>query len=130
MPTPTDNDNSLAMFNALIKVMMQGEAQVSLVNLLLRLLIEVEALREALSHPDTPEPVRHAYRQAYERIAELSHNAAGPSGGVEKVLRRYFPGDKAAPRFAAERMMMERLGASTEEVEALCDRLEVVETYT
>ena len=46
------------------------------------------------------------------------------------MLRRFVPYSASAGPFAAERMMMERLGASTEEVEALCDRLEVVETYT
>jgi hypothetical protein len=118
-----------AVLLGLAQVMAQGEAHASLVNLLFRLLIEVEALREALSHPGTPEPVRQAYHEAYARIAELSHNSAG-TAGVEKVLRRFYPRDGAAPRFATERMMMARLGASTEEIEALCDRLDTVEQYT
>ena len=130
MSTPTSKDSSLAMYHALLKFMMRGEPEVSLVNLLLRLMTEVEALREALSHPDTPEPVRHAYRQAYARIAELSHNAAGPSVGAEKVYRRFVPRELATERFTAERMMMKRLGASEEDIEALCDRLDLVEQYT
>lgn len=68
----------------------------------------MEALREALSSPDTPESVRQSYREAYARIAVLSHNAAGPSGGLQKILARYFPRDRAGheAEYTTERMMM------------------------
>lgn len=130
MSAPNDIETSREMLHALLKVMTQGEAHASLINLVIRLLIEVEALRHALSHPDMPESVRQAYRQAYEQIAELSHNAAGSSGGLEKVLSHFVPKKASAGRFAAERMMMVRLGASKQDIDALCERLEEVESFT
>jgi hypothetical protein len=73
--------------------------------------------------------VRDAYRAAYARIAVLSHNAAGPTGGEEKILRRFFPRE-GGDRFAAEVAMMQRLGATPEEQQAMKAKLEEVETYT
>lgn len=130
MSHPTDATTSRETFHALLKVMMQDEAHASLINLLIRMLIEVEALRHALSHPDMPESVRQAYRQAYEQIAELSHNAAGSSGGVEKVLSHFVPRKASSGRFAPERMMMVRLGASKQDIEALCEQMEEAESFT
>jgi hypothetical protein len=137
MTPPEDPISSWTIYRALSEQFMQGGTQTQVVMLLMRLLIEVEALREALSSPETPEAVRVAYRKAYERIATLSHNAAGPSGGVEKVLRQFFPTDPKAlrlgpskDRFAPEMVMMDRLGASEEDKQALREQMELVETYT
>lgn len=115
---------------ALLRHMQEDRTSEPLIHLVLRLLVEVEALREALSGPDTPEPVRQAYRRAYERIAVLSHNAAGPSGGTEKVLRHFLPQTAQEEPYAAERMMMERLGATEDEVRVLCAKMEEVSMYT
>jgi hypothetical protein len=137
MTPPEDPMSSWAIYQALTKQFMQGGSQMHLVTVLHRLLVEVEALREALSSPETPEAVRAAYRQAYERTASLSHNAAGPTGGVEKVLARFFPSETKTDRsgtnkgrFASEMAMMDRLGASEEDKQALREELETVETYS
>lgn len=98
--------------------------------LLSHLLTEVEALREALSSPETPEAVRRNYLKAYERIAVLSHNSAGPSGGLEKIIRRFVPDKTRTDRFAPELKMMERLGATEQEQQALREAMENVEMYT
>jgi hypothetical protein len=119
-----------AAYRALGEQFARGGSNAALAMLLLRLMVEVEALREALASPETPEAVRQSYRQAYARIAVLSHNAAGPFGGTEKVLRRFLPSDGEAGRFAPELAMLARLGASAEEQQALRDKLEEVEMYT
>jgi hypothetical protein len=130
MSSPEETINSWAIYRALGEQFAQGGAQAPLAMLLLRLITEVEALREALSSPETPEPVREAYRQAYERIAVLSHNAAGPAGGAEKVLRRFVPPSTPVDRFAPEMAMLARLGASEKDQQALRAEMEIVETYT
>ena len=125
-----DPTTSMALSDALALKMMRDDTVAPLIHVLIQLTMEVEALREALSSPDTPEPVRQSYRKAYERIAVLSHNAAGCGGGTEKVLARYFPRQTPAPAFAKERMMMKRLGATEEEVERLCEEMDTVSQYT
>ena len=121
---------SFDLYVALAEQYMQGTHPAALVMLLFRLSMEVEALREALSSPQTPEAVREAYRQAYARIAVLSHNSAGPSGGPEKILRRFFPSTASEPRFAAEQAMMNRLGMTPQAQQAVCDKMAEVEMYT
>jgi hypothetical protein len=130
MSSPENPNTSWAIYHALGQQFMQGGSQASLAMLLLRLITEVEALREALSRPETPEAVRQSYREAYARIAVLSHNAAGPSGGAEKLLRRFVPPNTPTDRFAPELAMLERLGASEEDKQALRAEMETVETYT
>ncbi|NMO16845.1 hypothetical protein HPC49_41670 [Pyxidicoccus fallax] len=125
-----DAMTSESLTMALLQKLMRDDSVAPIIHVLLRLTVEVEALREALSSPDTPESVRQRYREAYERVAVLSHNAAGSGGGTEKVLAKYFPRDTPAPEFATERMMMKRLGATKEEVEALCKKLDTVRQYT
>lgn len=118
------------IYQALFDYFGKGSSEATLVMMVFRLMIEVEAMREALSSPDTPEHVRQSYRLAYERTAVLSHNAAGITGGMEKVLRRFFPQGTDSERFVPEMAMMERLGASSADLQALRDELETVETYT
>lgn len=121
---------SYEMYRAMAEHYYQGTSNAALVKLLFRLTMEIEALREALSSPETPEAVREAYRQAYGRTAVLSHNAAGPTGGAEKVLREFYPWEASDDRFASEMAMMKRLGATPEEQQALRDKMEEVEMYT
>jgi hypothetical protein len=123
-------NNAREIHRALFEYFGKGSSEATLVMVITRLMIEVEALREALSSPETPEAVRQAYRQAYERIAVLSHNAAGPTGGMEKVLRRFFPHSADSERFASEMAMLERLGATSEDQQTIREELETVETYT
>jgi hypothetical protein len=121
---------SYELYRALAEHYHQGTSNAALVTLLFRLTVEVEALREALSSPETPEAVRQVYRQAYARTAVLAHNAAGPTGGAEKILRKFFPREASDDHFASELAMMKRLGATPEEQQALRDKMEEVEMYT
>src|SRR4030095_7565959 len=115
---------------ALARQYHEGPFQAALITLLFRMNTEIEALREALSSPETPESVRQASREAYKRTAVLSHNSAGPTGGAEKILRTFFPWESREDRLTAELEMMKRLGATPEELEALRDKMEEVEMYT
>ena len=129
--SPSDSPKtSFELYYEMAKQYSQSPFNAALVTLLFRLTTEVEALREALSSPETPESVREAYRQAYARTAVLSHNSAGPSGGTEKVLRKFFPRENSDDRFTSELAMMKRLGATPEELQALRDKMEEVEMYT
>jgi hypothetical protein len=70
-----------------------------------------------------PQPVHHLQ-------AAMSHNAAGPTGGAEKILHEFFPREASDDRFASEMAMMKRLGTTLEEQQALRDKMEEVEMYT
>jgi hypothetical protein len=107
-----------------------GKSMESLVEVVFRLMTELEAIREALSSPDIPEQVRQSYRLAYERIAVLSHNAGGISGGTERILGRFFPSTSESDRFHCEMVMMVRLGATGDELRTLREQLDEVESYT
>jgi hypothetical protein len=130
MSLPELPKTSYEMYRALAEHYSLGPSNAALVALLFRMTMEIEALREALSSPATPEAVREAYRHAYARTAVLSHNSAGPTGGAEKVLRQFLPWEASDDRFCSELVMMKRLGATPEEQQALRDKLEEVEMYT
>ncbi len=130
MSDPSKANTSFEMYWALAQQSMKDPASSALIHLLFRLMAEVEAMRETLSSPEVPEAVRESYRKAYARIAVLSHNAAGLSGGAEKVMRRFVPREESAGRFSPELEMLARLGASEEERRALHDKMEEVEMYT
>ncbi|MCY1083617.1 hypothetical protein [Archangium lansingense] len=126
MNSPDHPKTSYEMYRAMAEHYHQGPSHAALVTLLFRMTMELEALREALSCPQTPESVR----EAYKRTAVLSHNAAGPTGGAEKILREFFPWEGSDDRFASEMAMMKRLGTTPEEQQALREKMEEVEMYT
>jgi hypothetical protein len=107
-----------------------------LVTLVLDLFMEVEALREALIRIDsrTFEPRggeyfeldyessvlsfgKSTYQKAYLDAAYETHNNAGPSGGLDKLLARFYPaaGDDLG-RTWRECLLLERLGFSPFEI--------------
>src|SRR6266540_1591227 len=56
------------------------------------LLMEVEALPEALLQSAAGSGGKEsAYARAYREIALLTHNSAGPSSGLDKLLARFYP---------------------------------------
>lgn len=130
MSPPNAPNTSWTLYLGMAEFFRKGDSEACLMVLLSHLLTEVEALREALSSPETPEAVRRNYLEAYERIAVLSHNSAGPSGGLEKIIRRFVPDQTRTDRFAPELKMMERLGATEQEQQALREAMEKVEMYT
>jgi hypothetical protein len=86
-------------------------------DVLLDLLLEVEALRRTLLslNAGDPDGVRKAYGEAYLSAALLSHNGAGFCDGWEKLLWLFYPEDELGGetpgrgRVWRARLMLERL---------------------
>lgn len=121
---------SFSCLRDLVDHMRLGASHQAVVELLLRLCTEVDALRQALADPRVPAEVRHSYRDAHARAVTRAHDSAGPFGSPEKVLSAYYNRDPDADRLAPELDMAARLGASPEELAALRATLEEVEMYT
>lgn len=129
MKRPSSRDLAMALYA-------QGDLGArteALRHLVIDLLVEVEALRSALTqlqvggagpsvhsgfdipcHDDTLVAGKAAYPAAYIDAAYVLHNAAGPTAGVEKLLARFYPPDTNEPR---EALMLHRLGFSDSEVD-------------
>lgn len=99
------------------------------VEMVLDLLVEVEALRTAvirLSGDDASQ-----YRDAYRDAAFLSHNAAGPSSGREKILRLFYPGSAEPDAWGwRETLLLRRLGMSDADLEKYKKEAKGAELYT
>jgi hypothetical protein len=112
----------------------------------LDLLVEVEALRDALArtraggaaqsvHGGYDFPCRDAeltegkaaYPAAYADTAYVAHNAAGPTSGVEKLLERFYPTSGAEPR---ESIMLRRLGFTDAEIARFLAAAREAEAFT
>lgn len=105
-----------------------------LTELVLDLLVEVEALREGQLEAAEAEGQRGKdtpYGRAWRRVVELSHNAAGPSSGIEKIFRSWSGSAQDAEGGSGRELaMLERLGYADDEIEAFLEHLEQLETYT
>jgi hypothetical protein len=108
-----------------------------LVSLLLDLFMEVEALREALikidrsvleqnrgehfqlEHEGSVFSVgKSTYQKAYLTAAFETHNNGGPSGGIDKLLARFYPTSADdLGRTWRECLLLRRLGFSAEEID-------------
>ena len=96
----------------------------ALTTLVFDLLAEVEALRQVVAS-------QPAYGDAYRAACLLTHDAAGPSSGWEKLLDRYYPRQSSTDgRAWRETLMMRRLGFTPAEIEAYQREAEQAETYT
>jgi len=106
----------------------------ALTELVLALLMEVEALRAGLMDESQARGVTlkdSPYGRAYRSTALLTHNAAGPSGGVEKLLQRWVSNHTTRSGIALrESLMLIRLGYSQEEIEQYKEEAELYETFT
>jgi hypothetical protein len=111
-----------------------------LTRMLLDLFVEVEALRTAVSGAGGPavhgiDPSllagKSSYQTAYLNTVYLSHNAAGPSSGLEKVLVRFYPSSgQVAPDTLRESSVLRRIGYSEDEVARYIDAARKAETFT
>jgi hypothetical protein len=113
----------------------------ALIQVVLDLMVEVEALRGALTRlfPDRgagPVPwsanptltaSKGAYAAAYVDASYTSHDGSGPSGGLEKILALFYPVRGDAPR---EVLMLRRLGFSDVEIARFLEAAEEAETFT
>ena len=118
----------------------------ALTRLVIDLMVEIEALRAALvqsqvggagkpvhggydipCHDETLADGKGAYAAAYVDAAYVLHNSAGPSGGVEKLLARFYPAGAAEPR---EALMLRRLGFSESEVARFAEAAEQAEQFS
>ncbi|QEL19570.1 hypothetical protein [Limnoglobus roseus] len=110
------------------------------------LLVEVEALRGAVHqshgggaadpvhagydipcHDKTLTDGKAAYPTAYVDAAYALHNAAGSTGGVEKLLARFYSTTGAEPR---EALMLRRLGYSDAEISRFKAAVEHAEQFS
>jgi len=96
----------------------------ALTTLVLDLLVEVDALRQA-------QATQTAYRDAYRAAALLTHNSAGPSSGWQKLLERFYPLQASSDgRAWRELLMLRRLGFTPTEMEAYQAEAEQAEMDT
>jgi hypothetical protein len=109
-----------------------------LVAMVLDLLVEIEALRTVVSASKLGVGGKEsAYGRAYQQTAYLTHNACGPSSGMEKLLALFYPpqaeGEERSwyqPMTWRECLQMRRLGFSDEEVRAYKEAAREAETFT
>ena len=119
-----------------------------LVSLMLDLFMEVEALREALIKIDSKtfeqgelfqfdyegsllSVGNSTYLKAYLTAAYETHNNGGPSGGIDKLLARFYPtSTDDLGRTWRECLLLERLGFSAEEIEDYKDAAQDAEMLT
>ena len=110
----------------------------ALVAMVFDLLIEVEALRKVvLASKLGVGGKTSAYGRAYEETVYLSHNACGPSSGLEKLLALFYPqkAEKDGQSWPERRtwrecLLLRRLGFTEEEVRAYKEAAEQAETFT
>jgi hypothetical protein len=103
----------------------------------LQLMMEVEALRQALINLEAQGVgSASAYGRAYRDTAYLTHNSAGPSSGLDKLLARFEsddveqPPSGREPRVWEETPMLRRLRFSEEEISAYKVEALDAETFT
>jgi hypothetical protein len=109
-----------------------------LVAIVFDLLMEVEALRKAvLASKLGVGGKASAYGRAYEETAYLTHNACGPSSGLEKLLALFYPrvAEEDGQSWQGRRtwrecLLLRRLGFSDEQVRAYKEAAEQAETFT
>lgn len=115
------------------------EEHVRLLTLLvIELLREVEALREAQINESQAKgipPKNSYYGKAYKETALLTHNSAGPSGGIDKLLALWDGYSEQVPQsrygsFLREILMLERLGFTEEEIKQYIRETEFLEQLT
>jgi hypothetical protein len=117
----------------------EGDPRIAvLVAMVFDLLMEVEALRTVVSASKLGVGGKDsAYGRAYQETAYLTHNACGPSSGVEKLLALFYPRQAEEEglgwrerRTWRECLLMRRLGFSDDEVRAYKEEAEQAETFT
>jgi hypothetical protein len=109
-----------------------------LVAIILDLLMEVEALRTAVLASQTETSGKDSdYARAYRDTAYLTHNAAGPSSGLEKLLAQFYPRsleregrDERQGRAWRECLFLRRLGFTEDEIRAYKEEAEEAEAFT
>jgi hypothetical protein len=108
--------------------------------MVLDLFVEVEALRTAVSGKSSRivpgiDPSLAAgkspYQTAYLNTVYLTHNSAGPSSGVEKLLARFYPSSREmAAGSLRESSVLRDLGFSEDEVARYINAARKAETFT
>lgn len=109
-----------------------------LVALVFDLMMEVEALRKVVSTSKLGMGGKDsAYGRAYEKTAYLTHDACGPSSGLDKLLALFYPPsatnegpNRHEKRTWRECLLMLRLGFSDEEIRAYKKTAEDAEILT
>ena len=96
----------------------------TLTKVVLDLMMEIEALRETIASGST-------YHDTYRKAGLLTHNNAGPSSGWDKLISHFYPDDESTEEHTCrERLMMQRLGFSSSDIETYKREAEEMELYT
>jgi hypothetical protein len=104
--------------------------------MVLDLFMEVEALREVVRVSKLGIGGKgSAYGRAYLATAYLAHSSVGPTDGLHKLLERFYPhipvrNRWSEPRPWRERLLLERLGFTDDEVSRFLDDAERAEQLT
>lgn len=110
-----------------------------LTELVIELLREVEALRSTeIERCKSARilPKDSIYRKQYRETALLTHNSAGPSGGLDKLLSLWLiepPTATATSRFTeyvTEFVILQRLGYSDADLQEYLREVDMVSTFT
>lgn len=107
-----------------------------LTHLVFELLREVEALRESQIRDTKPENHSSNYLKAYLETALLTHNSAGVTTGLEKLLFRWLGEDwESIPKTKVgstlrEILILKRLGLTDEEITNYIQDAETAEKLT
>jgi hypothetical protein len=107
-----------------------------LAELVIDLFVEVEALRSALLLSVEAKGLpgnQTTYGRAYRKTALLSHDATGPSGGLEKLLALWLgdhPNHSQDGLRLRELAMLKPLGYSDPELQAYIEEAESYESRT
>ena len=96
----------------------------TLIVVVLDLMTEVEALRDA-------QVTGSRYHDSYRSACILTHNSAGPSTGLDKLLDCFYPEDRFSDgRVWRESVLMRRLGYTPAEIDAFRRDATEAEMYT
>jgi hypothetical protein len=109
-----------------------------LVAMVFDLLMEVEALRKVVLGSGLGVGGKDsAYGRAYAETAYLTHNALGPSSGLEKLLDLFYPekAEEKGPTWGERRtwrecLLLRRLGFSDEQVGAYKEAAAEAEAFS
>lgn len=100
-------------------------------NLVFDLMMEVNALRDTCKRLSELSPEPRTYADSYRASALLTHNAAGPSDGTEKLIERFYSGEATASlKSMRELSFMAELGFSDPEIQGYVSDASTAETFT
>jgi len=100
-------------------------------DIVLDLMMEVNALRDTCWRLSELSSEPRTYAESYRASALLTHNAAGPSSGTEKLIERFYARDPTSSvKNLRELSFMAELGFSDPEIRGYVSDASTAETFT